>query len=388
MSNVRKTKLVAFIAVLAFVSMAAGAVYYFFLKPDPPLENTFVTDESTIRNSGSANPPEQTEIEPAPLPSATNTLPSSYLLPPSKHTYQTFNNCGPATLSMFLSYFDINVDQKTLGDQMRPYQNPKGDNDDKTIFPAEFTQWASRYGQHKGLKVFYRPNGSIELLKQFLSHDIPVVAKTLLNQKEDIGHFIIVRGYDDAKQTIIVDDSYYGPNKKYSYYDFLSLWQPFNYSYIVGFEDEKSHIASNILGTEYDEKVAWQNTVTRAHKEHELAPESIYPLYNLTVGYYHTGDYENSIKYFEEVEGRLPRRMMWYQIEPIKAYMQAGNYDRARSLIDKILNDGNRAFSELYYIRGQIYLERGEVDKAKNEFEEAVFYNSGYEEAKQALESL
>jgi len=373
-----------------------GATYYFFLRPDPPLEDRFVTEESVIRNSGSAfgplvgvdTPKEQPSKVPAPQPTTLKTPPASYQLRQATHTYQTFNNCGPATLSMFLSYFDINVDQKTLGDQMRPYQHPQGDNDDKTIFPAEFTDWAAAYGEDIGLNVIYRPNGSIELLKYFLSNDIPVVAKTWLNLKEDIGHFIIVRGYDDDKQVVIVDDSYYGPNRKYSYYDFLSLWQSFNFGYIVAYENSQADVVQEILGAEMDKAVAWQNAVTRAHKEHELVPDNIYPLYNLAVGYYHVDNYEDSVKYFEQVESRLPRRMLWYQIEPIKSYVELGDYGRVFELIKNILENGNKAFSELYFIRGQIYLERGETNKAKQEFEQAVYYNSSYENARKALEQL
>lgn len=394
----KKIRLVMLIVLLTALSSGSAAVYYFFLKPDPPLEGKFVTEEKEIRNSGSAfedlvqNNGEDSATNENSNTIQTDTLPTppaSYTMPTVKnHTYQTFNNCGPATLSMFLSYFDVNVDQDTLGDQMRPYQHPEGDNDDKTIFSSEFADWAVRYGQGHGLNALYRPNGSIELIKQFVSKDIPVVAKTWLNQKEDIGHFIIVRGYDDNRQIVIVDDSYYGPNRRYSYYDFLSLWQPFNYSYIIGFENSRTEVVEQILGAEMKEEAAWQNTVTRAHKELDLAPDNIYPLFNLAVGYYHLGDYESSIKYFEEVEDRLPRRMMWYQIEPIRSYVEVGNYDKVFSLIEHILGDGNRAFSELYYIRGQIYLERGEVDKAREEFEQAVYYNSGFEEAENALESL
>ena len=374
-------------ALLPLAIILFGVIYNFFLKPDPPLENKFVTQESAIR--GDAPPQNNSEVSDQPeitvqLPSP----PAAYSLSPAAHTYQTFNNCGPATLSMFLSYFDIGADQKTLGEQMRPFQNPTGDNDDKTIFPSEFTNWALTYGRSQGLNVYYRPNGSLELLKNLLSQDVPVVAKTWLNLKEDIGHFIIVRGYDDTKQIITVDDSYYGPNKKYSYYDFLSLWQPFNYSYIIGFENDKQAVIEQILGPELSEETAWQNAVSRALKEHELVPDNIYPLYNLAVGYYHIGDYKNSLKYFEEVEDRLPRRMMWYQIEPIKSYVAVKNYRRVFELIEKILEDGNRAFSELYYIRGQIYLEQGEPEKARHEFEQAIEYNSGYQEAVEAINAL
>lgn len=141
-----------------------------------------------------------------------NKVPSSYIIPLKKHTYQTFNNCGPATLSMLLSYQDVSVGQDELGKKMRPYQNTTGDNDDKTVFTYEFTDWVNNYGNDYQVKAINLPNGNIELLKKFISSDIPVVVKIWLNAKEDIGHFALIRGYDDSKQIVIKDDSYYGPN--------------------------------------------------------------------------------------------------------------------------------------------------------------------------------
>src|SRR3989344_7034816 len=40
------------------------------------------------------------------------------------HTFQSFNNCGPAALSMALSYYRINETQQKLGQDLRPYQVP------------------------------------------------------------------------------------------------------------------------------------------------------------------------------------------------------------------------------------------------------------------------
>jgi tetratricopeptide (TPR) repeat protein len=94
------------------------------------------------------------------------------------------------------------------------------------------------------------------------------------------------------------------------------------------------------------------------------------------------------VREFEKVEHQLPFRTLWYQIEPIQAYYQLGNYDRALSIIDKVLNYHNRAFSELYVIRGNIYLKQGNHDAARGEFEQAVFYNSNLKSAQEALKSI
>jgi len=110
---------------------------------------------------------------------------------------------------MMLSWYGRDVSQKELGDAMRPYQVPSGDNDDKTIFTYEFVEWAKKYG----LESIGRVNGDIELLKTFTANGIPVVVKTWLHVDDDIGHFRIVRGFDERKQVIIQDDSYEGDDK-------------------------------------------------------------------------------------------------------------------------------------------------------------------------------
>jgi tetratricopeptide (TPR) repeat protein len=80
--------------------------------------------------------------------------------------------------------------------------------------------------------------------------------------------------------------------------------------------------------------------------------------------------------------------MLWYQIEPILAYKELGNYDKVFTITENILENGNRAFSELYLIRGDIYLEQGNLEAAKDQYEKAVFYNKNLVEAKEKLESL
>ncbi len=359
--------------VLVLISLSIIGTYYLLKKPEPPLETKFAVPEKEVQV-------EERET----VTSVKVSQPGDYhLLKSSRQVYQTFNNCGPATLSMILSWYEVNVSQKELGDKMRPYQHPKGDNDDKTIFTSEFTDWAKKYG----LNAENRVNGDLETLKLFVTNGIPVVVKTWLRVDEDIGHFRIVRGFDEGKKVIIQDDSYHGPDKKISYFDFMSMWQPFNYAYMIIYSSQKEKLVKAILKDE-DEVASWKNSIVRAQKEADLDPENIYPWFNLSTAYYHTGDYQQSTQAFERVEARLPRRMLWYQIEPIRAYQALKNYDRVFEITDKLINGGNRAFSELYQIRGEIYLTQGDVNKAKEQFELALLYNKNFTPAKQALKKL
>jgi hypothetical protein len=88
------------------------------------------------------------------------------------------------------------------------------------------------------------------------------------------------------------------------------------------------------------------------------------------------------------VQNQLLFRTLWYQIEPIEAYYALGDYQKVFTLTDTIFNDGNRAFSQLYILRGEIDRKQGNVSAAKAEFENAVFYNKILKQAQDALKSV
>ncbi len=286
---------------------------------------------------------------------------TNYTIPQTKQIFQTFNNCGPASLSMALSYYGVNISQQELGQRLRPYQNPQGDNDDKSVFFPEMAQAA----QEHGMVTYMRPNGSIELLKTFVANDIPVVVRTWLHPGEDIGHYRLVRGFDD--KTLLQDDSFEGGNLKFSYQAFNDLWEPFGYQYLIIVPKEKQAVVEAILADELDEKVAWQHTLQRAQKENNL--------FNQSVAHYYLGNYKESVEAFEKVQPSLPPRMLWYQTEPIQSYLELGNYDKVLSMTQNILERNNLAYSELYIMRGKVYQKQGKTELAETEYAKARQYN-------------
>jgi hypothetical protein len=311
-------------------------------------------------------------------------LPERHVIPQSFFISQTFNNCGPASLSMVMAMQGTHISQDELGAQMRPYQVAGGDNDDKSIFVDEFVSYAKQYG----FESMHRPNGTIEILKKLTSNGIPVVVRTWLNPDEDIGHFRIVRGYDEKRGMIIQDDSYQGANLEYSYEEFLAMWQPFNYGYILVYPRDKHAIVEQILNEEMNENVAFENSIARAKKELAADKNAVYPHFNLSTASYHLGRYEDAVREYELAADGLPWRMLWYQIEPIQAYEKVGNREKVFSLSDAIVNNHNRAFSELYQIRGDVYLKEGDRESAKSEYEKALYYNKNFKPAQASLEKL
>lgn len=324
------------------------------------------------------------EASPTPTPTLTPVLPLQKILPSDYHVYQTFNNCGPAALSMALSFYGISVSQQQLGLELRPYQNPSGDNDDKSVTLQELGMKAQSYN----LIPYHRPNGTNELIKRFIALDIPVLTRTWLNENDDIGHFRVVKGYDDTRNIFVQDDSLQGRSLEYSYQQFDVLWEKFGYEYLVLVPPEKKLMAESIIGEDTDGMRAWTKAAEQIKIRLSADPDNIYEQFNLSVALYYSGDYQGSVLAFEAVEDRLPFRTLWYQIEPIHSYMAVGNYERVFAITDKILTNHNRAFSELYLLRGEIYRQQGNYVAARDEFTKAVQYNKNMTAASEALLSL
>ncbi|MBU0650144.1 tetratricopeptide repeat protein, partial [Patescibacteria group bacterium] len=273
---------------------------------------------------------------------------------------------------MALSYFDISVSQAELGAQLRPYQNPQGNNDDKSVTLAELAAKAEGFG----FLTYHRPAGTFSLIENFIAHDMPVITKTWLTPTESIGHFRVIRGYNSPQRYLVQNDSYQGADIKYSYADFNLMWKKFNYEYLVLVPPQKKELAEDILGAHLDEISAWEDAVLISRDQLEDNFQDIYARFNLSVAYYKLGEYEQAIKEYERVEDLLPFRTLWYQTEPILAYYEVGNYQRVFQLTDRVLNGGNRAFSELYELRAEIYRQQGNDAAAERELTLAKKYRS------------
>lgn len=300
------------------------------------------------------------------------------------HAFQTFNNCGPATLSMIFAYHGVNKTQVELRDLMRPYNNSAGDNDDKSVFSGEFVRWAKTFD----LEGMVRPAGDLNLVKTLVANNIPVVVRTWLHPGEDIGHYRVIHGFDDVKKEVIQTDSFIGKDLRISYAELLAIWQPFNYEYFVIHPREQTDLMAAILGEDFDEKLAWNKAERVAREESAANPGNLYPGFNLAAALYHLGRYEESVAEFEKIEEGLPSRMLWYQLEPILAYEKIGRYDKVFATINDILSKDNRAFSELYQIRGEIYVKQEKPEQARTEFQLALRYNKNFQPAEIALKQL
>lgn len=333
--------------------------------------STNQVSHQSVQNLTSTSPlPETPAANPTPIPTP-SPLPQSQLLANGTHTFQSFNNCGPASLSMTLSYYDINRSQAEIGNRLRPTQNPQGINDDKSVTLAEMAAYAQEELQ---LYTFTSPLGDVQLIQDLLAEDIPVVTRTLLEMESDIGHYRIIVGYDQDRQVLIQDDSLQGNDLEYSYQEFEQLWQPFLYEFMVVVPEDKQEIAQEILTDYQNQDAVWREALELAQNWTRSNSASGYDYLNLSVAATNLGEYQAASHAYQQGETLLPRRALWYQIEPLIAEYQLGNYQRVIQLTQTI-TQGNQAYSEAWALRGLAYRQLGDNQAANQALAQAESYN-------------
>ena len=130
--------------------------------------------------------------------STTTSYPPSYLLTGITHIYQDWNNCGPATLTMGLSYFGYPVtDQHVAANWLKPNY------EDKNVSPWQMAEYVNT--QLDGsIRAIVRQGGTLDQLKTLISNDFPVLTEEGYDPPGRglgwMGHYLLMVGYDDARQ--------------------------------------------------------------------------------------------------------------------------------------------------------------------------------------------
>jgi tetratricopeptide (TPR) repeat protein len=303
------------------------------------------------------------------------------------HYWQTWNNCGPATLAMNLSYFGLPLTQKQTAAVLKPNW------DDKNVSPHEM----AAYVRSQGLNALVRVNGSPERLRQYVDAGIPVLIETWLDHDGGMGHYRLVVGYDDAARQWIVYDTYISdgldpkasyPGIRMGYDDLVRLWRVFNGAYVLVYDGARSAAAQQILGDEADDALMWQRSLERAQAEATANPGDAFAWFNLGTSLTAQGRYVDAASAFDQARViGLPWRMLWYQFEPFRAYYEAGRHAELLALADSVIATAGN-IEETYFWRGRALQATGDMDGARAAYQRAVELNSNYTEAQQALTEI
>jgi hypothetical protein len=305
------------------------------------------------------------------------------------HMWQTWNNCGPATLAMNLSYFGSTLGQAEIGAVLRRHP------DDKNVSPEEMAAFAAGQGSHAQVRV----NGSADLMRLLLSNGIPVLIETWLEEdpNDGMGHYRLLTGYDDAGQYWIGYDSYVrtglfasiGPYRgiRMSYAETDALWKVFNRTYLLIYTEAQAPMVASIYGDALDQRVMWQRATQETQALVQQTPNDPFVWFNLGTNLTALGDYAGAAQAYDQARRLgLPWRMLWYQYGPFQAYQAIGRAQDVLTLADATLST-TQSIEELHYWRGQALSALGNPDEARRAWQRALELNPDYRPAGDALAS-
>lgn len=334
-----------------------------------------------------ATPPPTSPPTLAPSPTPAHRSAAPYVeLTGLTHMWQTWNNCGPATLAMGLSYFDVHLDQAVVEAVVRP--NPE----DKHTGAAELAAFA----RSQGLEALVRVNGDAERLRLLLSNGLPVLVETWIEEDREggLGHYRLLTGYDDGAEEWIVYDSYISTGIdrsqpyqgiRLSYDEMARGWRVFNHLYLVIYPPEREPVVRSIVGADYDDAAMWQRSLISAGEAVQQRPEDAFAWFNLGTNLVATEHYERAAAAYDQARViGLPWRMLWYQFGPFEAYYQAGRYEELIALARATIATTDHV-EEVHYWLGMGLWATGDPEGARLSFRRALERKPDYVEAAEAL---
>ncbi|MBI3360272.1 MAG: C39 family peptidase, partial [Chloroflexi bacterium] len=330
-----------------------------------------------------ATPTSQLAIEPSlPLqptpfiPQPSTDLPRSFKLTGARQEYQLLNNCAPATLAAYLTYWgwqgaeplapgkDVRW-QKDIAAVVKPIQR------DYNVMAYELADYAADYA---GLNAVVRYGGDIDTVRRFVANGIPVMIERGFREEEHkqagegwMGHYGLITGYDDDSRAFLLQDSFKGPNYWRSYNQIMADWQTFNYLYLIVYPTDRAAGVLNLLGPDADETTNYLNALAKAQAETQSLPTyegQAFAWFNAGTSLNLLGRYEEAALAYDQARSYnvLPWRMLWYQTGLYRAYYQAGRYDDVIALADSVLNVVK--IEESYYWRGWARYSQADVEGA------------------------
>lgn len=314
-------------------------------------------------------------------------LPSAYSMTGFRYIPQGWNNCGPATLTMGLSYFGYSNDQNVSASWLKP------DYEDKNVSPWQMVEYVNT---QVGLNVraLQRYGGDIALLKTLIANEFPVVIEAGYDPPPHdlgwMGHYLLMKGYDDSTQQFVTNDSYEGENNRYAYSEIQDKWKHFNYVYIVLYDASREAELMALLGDDADERVNIQNALRKAQADAQADLTDPFAWFNIGTNYVLLEDYESAAAAYDEARKHgLPWRMLWYQFGPFEAYNAVGRYQDTITLAQQNLNDGGGQYvEETYYYAGVAREGMGDAQRALTNYNTAAAFNPNFTPAVEARDRL
>jgi tetratricopeptide (TPR) repeat protein len=331
-----------------------------------------------------------------PLPTATPTL-SPTPLPTSirltgvhyEDQHNRYNYCGPANLSMALTFWGWDGNRDTVGEYV------KTNVDDKNVMPYELQDFVLSQTTYGALIRF---GGDISLLKKLVAAGFPVITEKgyytydMTGRYGWLGHYQFVTGYDESKGVLVVQDTYIdkGENHEFSFADFNSGWRSFDFLFMVVYPLDRESQLLALLGNYTDLDWSSRRALEIATDETTTLSgvDQYFSAFNVGTSHVNLKEYVDAAYAYDyafQLYAGLPNddlrpfRMLWYQTGPYFAYYYSGRYQDVIDLANATFNTiGDDVLEESWYWRGMGKLALGDTTGAINDFRESVRLHPGF----------
>ncbi|GAB4522883.1 MAG: hypothetical protein OHK0046_36060 [Anaerolineae bacterium] len=318
------------------------------------------------------------------------TYPVSYLMDGFTHHPQGWNNCGPATITMALTYYGYTDNQNRAAAWLKP------NGEDKNVSPWQMVEFVNTQVPEIPVFALQRYGGTLETLKMLLTNEFPVIIEAGYDPPRAaqgwMGHYLLVIGYDDNRQIITTHDSYDGPFMEYTYEHIEEFWQHFNYTYLVLYSAEREAELMALLGDDADETNNLLNAFEIARSEAIADPNDSFAWFNMGSILVELSMYEDATTAYNQarsVGDGLPWRMLWYQFGMYEAYLETGNYEEVITLASNTRSDGGGQYvEETFYYAGRAREGLGENSRAIENYQAVLAFNPNFEPARERLSAL
>jgi hypothetical protein len=316
-------------------------------------------------------------------------LPAVYKLDLSRVRYelQGWNNCGPTTMTMALTYYGWSNNQEVAAKWMKP--NPE----DKNVSPWQMVKFVN---DNTGVKALYRIGGNIVVLKRLLAADFPVVIEESIQPAGEgwMGHYVLLVGYDDSQQEFLTFDSYLGNNQgqgrpsPYSLFD--DKWRQFNRVFLAVYQPSREMDLRQALGDYVDPAYGYSTALEQARTEATRDRTDKWAWFNMGTAYVALKDYSNAaLAYDQALKLGLPFRMQWYQFGPYEAYFYTGRYTDVLAYATNSIAT-TPYVEEAYYWQGMVLAAQGDTKTAVDKFNQVLRFDRNFfpaQDAKAAVEA-
>ena len=317
---------------------------------------------------------------------APTSIPAQTVLNPPTWEKQAPNNCGATTLSMLLHFYVWKGDQHTISDLVKPIQADRNVNVEELVYFVH-----TKVGW---LNIEYRVGGDTNVLKRFLAAGLPMMIEESSRVEQQFarydddywdGHYLLITGYDDARQVFITQDSFLGPDRTVAYANLEKNWQVFNHVYIMVFRPDQQQTVQNLLGPDWDASANRQRALDQAQAETQVDPKNPFNWFNLGSNLVYFERYTEAAQAYDSARKlTLPQRMLRYQFGPFIAYFRTNRIQDLLSLTQYALKITDNS-EEAWLWQGWAQYRLGNKQDAIDDFNKALKFHPGYQDALYAL---